>query len=303
MKPAPKPKVGGASPHSRWAPWLFSAPFLVLFVLFTLWPLAQSLPLAFQQTFGPKSTAYVGTRNFTFLLQDPLFWKAVRNTALYTLGAVLIQLPIALGLALLLNQPGLRGRAIFRLIFFAPSLVGLVFVGVMFAQLYQKRTGLINSALHTLFPTWDPEFAWLDNHVMASLLVASVWLYAGFNMIYFLAALQNVNRELLDAASIDGAGPWRRFRHVVLPEIRPVATFVVLLSVIGSFQLFELPWVLLDNTAGPDNRGLTLVMYLYQTGFLVGDLGYASAIGWVLGLILALAAAVQMRVARAEEHE
>jgi ABC-type sugar transport system permease subunit len=154
-----------------------------------------------------------------------------------------------------------------------------------------------------LFPGWDPEFAWLDAHIMPSLIVASVWLYAGFNMIYFLAALQNVNRELLDAASIDGAGPWSRFRHIVLPEIRPVATFVVLLSVIGSFQLFELPWVLLDNSAGPDNRGLTVVMYLYQTGFLVGDLGYASAIGWVLGVILAIAAAVQMRFMRAEEHE
>jgi ABC-type sugar transport system permease subunit len=287
-----------APPHPRWAPWLFAAPFLALFAVFTLWPLAQSLVLAFQQTFGPKSTAFVGTRNFTFLLEDPLFWTAVRNTAVYTLGAVFIQLPVALGLALLLNRPELRGRAVFRLIFFAPSLVGLVFVGVMFFQLFQKRTGLINAGLHALFPAWDPEFAWLDNHVMPSLLLASVWLYAGFNMIYFLAALQNVNRELLEAASIDGAGPWHRFRHIVLPEIRPVATFVVLLSVIGSFQLFELPWVLLDNTAGPDNRGLTLVMYLYQTGFLVGDLGYASAIGWVLGLILATIAAVQIRATR-----
>jgi ABC-type sugar transport system permease subunit len=290
-----------ASPHPRWAPWLFLAPFLLLFVLFTLWPLAQSLLLAFQQTFGPKSSTHVGAANFSFLLQDPMFWKAVRNTALYTLGAVLIQLPIALGLALLLNRPELKGRAVFRLIFFAPSLVGMVFVGIMFAQLFQKRTGLINAGLHALFPGWDPEFAWLDNHVMPSLFVASVWLYAGFNMIYFLAALQNVNRELMDAASIDGAGAWTRFRHIVLPEIRPVATFVVLLSVIGSFQLFELPWVLLDNSAGPNDRGLTVVMYLYQTGFLVGDLGYASAIGWVLGLILALAAALQLRFSSREE--
>jgi ABC-type sugar transport system permease subunit len=290
-----------AALHPRWAPWFFLAPFLALFALFTLWPLLQSLLLAFQQTFGPKSSAYVGTANFSFLLHDPLFWKSVRNTALYTLGAVLIQLPIALGLALLLNRPELKGRAIFRLVFFAPSLVGMVFVGIMFAQLFQKRTGLINAGLHALFPSWDPEFAWLDNHVMPSLFVASVWLYAGFNMIYFLAALQNVNRELVDAASIDGAGAWKRFRHIVLPEIRPVATFVVLLSVIGSFQLFELPWVLLDNSAGPDDRGLTVVMYLYQTGFLVGDLGYASAIGWVLGLILAAAAALQLRFTSRED--
>jgi ABC-type sugar transport system permease subunit len=176
-----------------------------------------------------------------------------------------------------------------------------VFVATVFALLFQSRTGLVNAGLHSLFSTWDPEFAWLDRHVMLSLIVASVWLYAGFNMIYFLAALQNVSRELVEAASLDGAGPWARFRHVVLPEIRPVAGFVLLLALIGSFQAFELPWVLLNNSAGPDNRGLTIVMYLYQTGFLTGDLGYASAIGWVLGLILAGAAALQMRATRREE--
>ena len=294
--------MSSISPHPRWAPWAFIAPFLGLFTVFTLWPLLQSLLLAFQQTFGPRSSAFIGARNFEFLLHDPMFWKAIWNTALYTFGAVFVQLPISLGLALLLNRPGLRGRAVFRLIFFAPSVVGLVFVGIMFMQLFQKRTGLINAGLHALFPAWNPEFGWLDDHIMPSLIVASVWLYAGFNMIYFLAALQNVNRELLDAASIDGAGRWARFRHIVLPEIRPVATFVVLLSVIGSFQLFELPWVLLDNSAGPDNRGLTIVMYLYQTGFLVGDLGYASAIGWVIGLILAGAAVLQLRLSRGEEY-
>jgi ABC-type sugar transport system permease subunit len=291
-----------APPNPRWAPWAFIAPFLLLFATFTLWPLIQSLVLAFSQTFGPKSSTFVGFDNFLFLLRDPLFWQALRNTIVYTAGSVFIQLPIALGLALLLNRPGLRGRAIFRLIFFAPSLVGLVFVAVVFALLFQSRTGLVNSGLHTLFASWDPEFAWLDQHVMASLIVATVWLYAGFNMIYFLAALQNVSRELVEAASLDGAGPWARFRHVVLPEIRPVAGFVLLLSVIGSFQVFELPWVLLNNSAGPDNRGLTIVMYLYQTGFLTGDLGYASAIGWILGLILASAALIQLRWMRTEEN-
>jgi ABC-type sugar transport system permease subunit len=182
MKPAPA--------HPRWAPWAFFAPFLVLFCTFTVWPLIQSLVLAFSQTFGPKRSAFVGFANFTFLISDPLFWQALRNTMVYTAGCVFIQLPLALGLALLLNRPGLRGRALFRLIFFAPSLVGLVFVAIVFALLLQSRTGLVNAGLHSLFASWDPEFAWLDRHVMLSLIVASVWLYAGFNMIYFLAALQ-----------------------------------------------------------------------------------------------------------------
>ena len=291
-----------APPNPRWAPWAFIAPFLLLFCVFTIWPLIQSLVLAFSQTFGPKRSTFVGWDNFLFLIRDPLFWHALRNTIIYTLGTVFVQLPIALGLALLLNRPGLRGRTFYRLVFFAPSLVGLVFVATVFALLFQSRTGLINAGLHSLFSSWNPEFAWLDQHVMGSLIVASVWLYAGFNMIYFLAALQNVSRELVEAASLDGAGPWARFRHIVVPEIRPVAGFVLLLSVIGSFQAFELPYVLLNNSAGPDNRGLTIVMYLYQTGFLTSDLGYASAIGWVLGLILAGAGLVQMRATRHEEN-
>src|SRR5688572_27244367 len=199
-----------APPNPRWAPWAFIAPFLLLFATFTLWPLIQSLVLAFSQTFGPRRSTFVGFDNFAFLIRDPLFWQALRNTVVYTAGSVFIQLPVALGLALLLNRPGLRGRAFFRLIFFAPSLVGLVFVAMVFALLFQSRTGLVNSGLHSLFASWDPEFAWLDQHVMASLIVASVWLYAGFNMIYFLAALQNVSRELVEAASLDGAGPWAR---------------------------------------------------------------------------------------------
>lgn len=125
---------------------------------------------------------------------------------------------------------------------------------------------------------------------MTGLIVAGMWMYVGFNMVYFLAALQNVDRSIEEAALVDGAGPWQRFRHVTIPAIRPVAGFVVLLSIIGSFQLFELPFVLLNNTAGPDNRGLTIVMYLYQTGFEIGDLGYASAIGWSLAILLMILA-------------
>ena len=120
-------------------------------------------------------------------------------------------------------------------------------------------------------------------------------MYAGFNMIYFLAALQSVDKTLLEAAEIDGAGVWQRFRHVTLPHIMPVTTFVMILSLIGSFQLFELPYILLDGP-GSEDRGLTIVMYLFQTGFEVGDLGYASAIGWALTLVLLFFGLVQLRL-------
>lgn len=285
------------------APWVFIGPFLLAFGVFTVWPLLQSLVLAFQQTYGPGTTRWVGLRNFEYLLGDPLFWRAVANTATFTLGSLLIQLPLALGLALLLNRPGIRARGFFRLTFFAPSLVGLPFVAILFSPIFEKRTGLLNAGLHYLTAgAWSPEFAWMQNYVMSSLVLAALWMYAGFNMVYFLAALQNVSKDLIEAATIDGCNAWQRFWHVTLPEIRPVASFVVLLSVLGSFQMFELAFILLNNGAGPDNRGLTVVMYLYQTGFLTGDLGYASAIGWVLALLLMSIALLQRRLTRKYEE-
>ena len=221
----------------------------------------------------------------------------------FTVAAVLVQIPAALGLALLLNRADLRGRRLFRMIFFAPSIVGLAFVAIIYSMMLEKRTGFINGSLHQLFPAWNPDFPWLEHYVMPSLILAQGWLSAGFYMVYFLAALQNVPGELLDAAHIDGAGAWQRFRHVTLPEIRPVLNIILLLIVTGSFQLFELPFLLYNETNGngPDNKALTIVTYLYQTGFRSGDLGYASAIGWLLTLVLVGFALMQRRLTQKEE--
>lgn len=286
--------------HNRWVPYVFLLPFLVILVVFIAYPLYHSVTLAMQQTFGPKRSAFVGFDNFYFLASDPLFWKAVRNTSVFAAGSVLIQLPVSLGLALLLNRPDVRGRAVFRLILFSPSLVGLVFVAMMFSLIFEKNTGLVNVMLHSVFTSFDPEFPWLQLYVMPTLIIAALWMYAGFNMIYFLAALQNVDRGLIEAAMIDGATAWQRFLHVTIPAIRPIGTFVVLLSLIGSFQLFDLPYVLLGG-GGPDNQGLTVVMYLYQMGWEQQDLGLASAIGWSLAVLLGVFAIAQRILSRPAE--
>jgi ABC-type sugar transport system permease subunit len=287
--------------HNRWVPYVFLLPFLAILVVFIAYPLYHSVILATKQTFGPKRSAFVGLDNFYFLASDPMFWKAVRNTSVFAAGSVLIQLPVSLGLALLLNRRDVRGRAVFRLILFSPSLVGLVFVAMMFSLIFEKNTGLVNVMLHSVFPAFDPEFPWLQQYVMPTLIIAALWMYAGFNMIYFLAALQNVDKGLVEAAMVDGASAWRRFLHVTIPAIRPIGTFVVLLSLIGSFMLFELPYILLSG-AGPDNQGLTVVMYLYQMGWDQQDLGLASAIGWSLALLLGLFAIGQRLLSRASEQ-
>lgn len=275
---------------------MFLAPFLILFTLFVLYPAIQSVPLAFEQTYGPGERVRVGTRNFAYLVEDPLFWRAVRNTAAYTLGTLVLQLPLAFALALALNARRLRGRAVYRLIFFSPQLMGIVFASILSGLVFEKRSGLVNRALAGVTGNHDLlAIAWLQEHVMATLVIISIWLYAGFNMVYFLAALQSVDPELLEASEIDGAGPVARLRHVVIPSIRPVATVVVVLAMLGSLQLFELPYVLLDGGGGPNNQGLTVVMYLYQSGFRFGDLGYASAIGWALAIPLIVLGLIQMK--------
>ncbi len=302
QQPRPRSRSIGSRGGQRgqlWA-WIFLAPTLLLFAVFIAWPLARSLVLSTQQTFGPGFTQPVGLGNFRALLADPLFWKALSNTAIFAAGSVFIQLPIALGLALLVESPKVRGRNVLRLVLFSPSLVGVVFAAMIFGIIFEKRTGLLNQILHAAIG-FNLDFAWLQDHVMLALIVAALWMYAGFNMMFFCAALQNVPRDLTEAATLDGAGPLHRFRHVILPAIRPVTGYVVLLSVIGSFQLFELPFLMLNNTGGPDNRGLTVVMYLYQQGFETGDLGYASAIGWALTVVLVICTIGQRLLSRGEE--
>ena len=280
----------------RNAPYLFVAPFIVLFLTFGCYPIVKSLVLSFYATNGPKDQVFVGLDNFRFLVSDPDFHKAVRNTGVFACWSVFLQLPLSLGLAILLSRKWLRGREFFRLAFFSPNLLGQVFVGVLFSVIFIPQYGLLNKALHAIACV-PLDTKWLANPslVMPALVLTSLWMYVGFNMIYFLAALQAVDQDLYDAARVDGAGGWQAFVAVTMPGIRPVAIFVLIMSTIGSFQLFELPFIMLGNGPGPNKAGLTIVMYLYQSGFVTGDLGYASAIGWTLALGVLVISLVQMK--------
>ena len=285
---------------SRTAPYVFLAPFVLSFLIFGAYPIVRSIILSLYITSGPEAQHFVGLDNYLYLLQDPDFWTAFRNTATFAIGSVALQLPISLGLAILLNRPNIRGRNVFRFIFFSPNLMGLVFSALLFMLILAPKFGLLNASLHELFGL-PLTTRWLSTPelVMPALIMVALWLYTGFNMVYFLAALQSVDGELYEAATIDGAGRWSQFWHVTLPGIKPVLIFVVVLSTIGSFQLFELAYLLLGNSSGPDQAGLTIVMYLYQNGFLGGDLGYAAAIGWTLAGMVLILSMIQLRLSGA----
>jgi ABC-type sugar transport system permease subunit len=287
------------------APYVFISPFIILFGVFGLYPLVKSLLLSFFITSGPRSRVFVGLENFRFLFSDPDFHTAVKNTTIYAFFSVFLQLPLSLGLALLLNHRLIKARNFFRFSFFSPHLFGQVFVAVLFGIIFAPQFGLLNRILHFLIPHIPSDTKWLSSPrlVMPSVILTSLWMYVGFNMIYFLAALQAVDKDLYDAAHVDGANSFQRFLHVTLPSIKPVAVFVMVLSTIGSFQLFELPYVLLNQSPGPNNAGLTIVMYLYLKGFEAGDLGYASTIGWTLALGVLFIALAQVWFTRTWKRE
>lgn len=292
--------------QQKWAPYLFLSPYVILFLIFGAYPILKSLALSLYVTSGPRDAVFVGLKNYTFLLSDPDFRTAVVNTVVYTLASVFLQLPLSLGLALLLNARWVRGREFFRLAFFSPNLIGQVFVGVLFAVLYQPQFGLLNRFLAWVTTNRIPvDTKWLADPslVMPAIVLASLWMYVGFNMIYFLAALQAVDQDLYEAAQVDGANPAQQFFAVTLPCIKPVATFVLVTATLGSLQLFELPFLLLNNSAGPKNSGLTIVMYLFNNGFQTGDLGYASAIGWTLALGMLIISLIQVRLTGAAREE
>ena len=301
--PLPRTAHAGSGHYLRLqqkiAPYLFVSPYLILFAVFGVYPILKSLQLSTYATNGPKDMVFIGLDNFAYIFRDTAFHTAVKNTVVFALWSIFLQLPLALALAMLLSARWLRGREWFRLVFFSPNLLGQVFVGVLFWVLFTPQYGLVNQFLHWLTNGRVAlDTKWLSDPalVMPALVLTSLWMYVGFNMIYFLAALQAVDRDLYEAATVDGANGWQQFQAVTLPGIRPVAVFVLVTSTIGSFQLFELPWTMLSSSAGPNNAGLTVVMYLYLNGFVTGDLGLASAVGWTLAFGILLISLIQMRI-------
>lgn len=283
--------------QARLSPYLFVLPFVVLFAMFMLYPLARSVVLSFEKSAGPRKSVFIGLGNYAFLLRDWLFWRAALNTLLYTVLFLSLQIPASLGLALLLNCKSVRFRSLFRFAFFSSHLVGNVFVAVLFMLLLAPRQGLVNRMIGFVLPWIGTEINWSSNPALAmpAIVLASLWLSVGWGMIYFLAALQAVDPDLYEAAQVDGAGRWGKFWHVTLPGIRPVLIFILLVGTIGSFQLFELPYVFFEGP-GPGFAGLTIVMYLYQQGFEAGNIGYASAIGWVLVLMILVISLAQLKI-------
>ncbi|MFI6846607.1 carbohydrate ABC transporter permease [Kitasatospora sp. NPDC050467] len=276
----------------RALPYLLLAPALVTFAVFKAYPIVSSLLLSLTTGSG-AATHGAGAANYRRLLHDPLFWTALGNTARILVVQVPLMLALALGLAVGINSAVVRWRTVWRLGVFMPAVTGLVATGVVFAFLLNTRQGAVN---HVLEQLGLPGVDWLGSPFWSRMAVVLVltWHYTGYNAVIYLAGLQGIPKELYEAAMMDGAGPLRRFASVTLPALRPVLLFTVVLSTIGTLQLFDEPYVL--TRGGPDNATLTVSMYLYDNGFRYFDFGYASAIAYALTLLVSVLGAAQMRL-------
>jgi multiple sugar transport system permease protein len=290
-----RPLPGGGTAR---AAWLFLAPALVVITVFFGFPILAALALSLTDfdiyAIGDSSTArFVGLRNYSRLLDNPTFWLALKNTLYFVVVGGPLSVAVSLGAALLVNARAVRFRGLFRTVFFAPVVTTLVAVSAVWRYIYHPRAGLLNAGLGLvgLGPVdWlgDPHWA------MPAIILMAVWKNFGYNMIIFVAGLQNVPAELYEAARVDGASALQQFRHVTVPMLAPTFLFVGVITMIGYFQLFAEPYVMTQG--GPLNATLSVVLLMYQEGFRWWNMGYAAAIAFVLFLIILAATLVQLRL-------
>ena len=286
--------------------YLFISPWILGMVLFALGPILASFGLAFTRWNLFTEPEYVGWANFQKLAHDPLFYKSVFNTIYYTVFAVPLGLVLALGLAMLVNYR-LRGVNFFRTAFFLPNVVAGIAMLLLWKWLFDPNFGLIN-----LFLDWTGLMAvfewigigrpqWISSRAgaMPGLVFMSIWGLGG-SMMIFLAGLQNIPRELIEAAELDGAGPWKRFRYVTVPLLTPTIFFLMMVGVIASLQVFNQAYVMTQG--GPAHATLFYVLYLFQTAFEHFQMGYACAMALVLFIITLIVSLIQLAMGKKWVH-
>lgn len=285
------------------AAYAFLAPALVLIFTFFFLPVAAALVLSFTDfdlyAVGDLANArWVGFRNYTQLLGTPLFWQALRNTFYFALVGGPLSIGVSLAAALLLNQKMVRFKGLFRTIYFAPFVTTLVAVAIVWRYLYHTRYGLLNYGLGALGMEpvdWlgDPRWA------MPAIILMTVWKSFGYNMLIFIAGLQAIPEELYEAARIDGASAWQRFRHVTLPGLAPTLVFVTVITMIGFFQLFVEPYVM--TMGGPLRSTTSVVLLMYEEGFRWWRMGHAAAVAFVLFVVILVATLLQLALQKRAE--
>lgn len=290
-------RAPGASP---WWALVFLGPTAVGIAVFYLWPTVRTLIISFTKSGPFGGSEWVGVENYARLFQDPELIGALRNTAIYTVIA-LIGIPLAVAIAALLNTTGLTGRSAYRTLYFIPVVTMPAAIALVWRMIYNGDYGVLNAALGAVGidgRSWltDPSTA------LVAIAVVGIWAGLGTNIVIFLAGLQGIPDTIMEAADLDGAGPVRKFFSITIPLLSPSIFFVSVISVIGALQVFDLVYMMLgrNNPAMPNTR--TVVYLFYQAGFLDNDRGYAAAVAFLLLLIILVLTVVQFRLQKKWVH-
>jgi multiple sugar transport system permease protein len=278
----------------------FVLPFLVVYAAFVLWPLLYGLGLSFFDTSLVRTESrFVGLDNYVQLFSDPEVWRTLGVTILFTIGSTIPLVAVALVMALLV-QTGVRGQWFWRFAYFAPFLLPVATVALIWEWLFSGDFGLFNGILTGV---GLPEVGWLTDQEIGlwSVVILTVWWTVGFNFLLYLAALQAIPAQLYEAAEIDGAGGWRRLFSITLPLLNRTTGLVVVLQVLASLKLFDQAYILYDASGGPGGVATPILQYVYETGFTDYRLGYASAISYMFFVLIILIALVQARLSRRSE--
>ena len=293
-----------------WAPYVFLSPFVILFGIFGVFPLGFSLYLAFQSwepTSGLAAMHFVGFDNYLFALQDEWFWKSLKNTAWLALASGVPQHVVAIPLAYFIHSSFKKLRNGVVGAYFMPYITSTVAIAILFSSLFSTDFGLINVGLQALKQV--PLLGWLmpanpvdwlndPDHIKPAVAIIVFWRYVGFNVVLYLAALQTIPKDIYEAATMDGAGRLQQFFFITLPSLKPMIFFGITLSVIGGLQLFEEPFILTGGRGGSDQSGMTTAIYLYRMAFDFNDFGAASAMSWLLFIVVAVLTWVTNRAFR-----
>lgn len=285
-----------------WPQYVAIAPFYLLFLIFGLFPIGYSIVLSFTDWDGVGKIRFVGLAQYRYLVSDPRFWNASLNTLIIWLLSTIPMLFLALVLAFLLHS-NIRAKGVYRVAFFVPNITSMVAMAIVFGSVFSDSFGLINAALKQLGA--EP-VGWVSTYwgIKVTLAAMVIWRWTGYNAIIYLAGLQAIPTELYEAAKVDGANSWRIFSRITVPLLRPVILFTLITSTIGGLSLFTEPQILFAgasgpaNTGGPDEAGMTIVLYQYNQAFNQFDFGYGSAIAWALFVFAVVFAIINWRLVR-----
>jgi multiple sugar transport system permease protein len=291
---------GGFRKRETWAAYAFLSPWIIGFLIFMAGPMIISLVLSFTNYDGLRETEVVGWANFEQLLEDPKVRTSLTNTLIYAVMSVPATMIVSLSLAMLLSRVGRRSAGVFRTLFYLPEITPKVAVGVLFLLLFNGQVGLVNGALGLVGiegPQWSTDAAW----VKPGLVLMNLWSVGGTVIIY-LAALNNVPRDLYEAAAIDGASPWQQFRRITLPMISGALFFTLIVQTIAALQAFDEAFTAfygsVASTTYSNDAALFYLIYLFQQAFQFLHMGYASAMAWLLFAVIMIITVIQVRVSK-----